>query len=525
MLKAILRGSQTKTGKDAHLGTFDIKSDLKGRAVRGGLVTTIGQFATKLVQLGSTVVLARLLTPRDYGLIAMITTVTGFMWIFQDVGLSIATIQREKITHEQVNTLFWINLGLSFLVMLVVMAMAPLLVWFYGKADLLWLTLALSVGFVFSGLALQLRALINRQMRFAALAGLNIAALSLSIGVGIGAAWLGAGVWALVYMELAKGLFTMLFVWIMCPWRPSLPIRPQGVGSMLGLGGNLTGFNIINYFARSLDKVLIGRWWGTRELGLYNKAYQLMMLPIIQVSAPIATVAIPTLSRLQSNPEQFRSYYLKAIACVAFITMPFVMLLVVMSKEIIGLILGEQWIGASQIFAILGVSALIQPLYHTQGWLHVSIGRTDRMLRWGLVGSTVIVISFFIGIPFGAIGVAISYTIVTYLILGPCLWYAGKPIGLKLRQIIAAVWKLFISAICAGITSRYILGLFAINNNVTKIALALLLLLFSYVIYIVVLYGSLLPLKNFFSLFKYILGGRFSENQKQGLPQSTGNPD
>ena len=401
--------SQEKTDSDDLFDTSNIRSDLKGRAVRGGLVTIAGQFVIKVIQLGSTAVLARLLTPQDYGLFAMIMVVTGFMWIFQDLGLSMATIHRERITHEQINALFWINLGLSLFVMIIVIALAPVLMWFYGEPELLWLVVALSVGFVFSGLAMQLMALLKRQMRFGTLAGLNITALGLSVAAGIGTAWMGAGVWALVYMELTKGLFIMLIVWVLCPWRPSLPIRFQGVGSMLAFGGNLTGFNVVNYFARGLDKVLIGRYWGPGQLGLYSRAYQLMMLPIIQVSAPMATVAIPTLSRLQSDPERFRRYYLKAISFIAFITMPGVIFMVVMSEEIIRLVLGEQWIGASRIFAVLGISALIQPIYNTQGWLHVSIGRTDRAFRWGLVGSAAIIASFFVGVPFGALAVASCY--------------------------------------------------------------------------------------------------------------------
>ncbi len=469
----------------------------------------IGQFATRVIQIVATMILARLLTPDDYGLYAMIIVVTGFMLIFQDIGLSMATVQRETITHEQVNTLFWIGLGASVIVMLVVMALAPVLVWFYKKPELLWLTVAVSVGFVFGGLAIQPKAVLKRQMRFGTLAGLNIAAITLSIVVGIGTAWAGARVWALVYMELARHLFTMIIVWIMCPWRPSLSAWPRGqeVGPMLAFGGNLTGFNIVNYFARNLDNILIGRFWGAVQLGLYYKAYSLMMLPILQVSAPMATVAIPTLSRLQNDPKQFRRYYLKAISFIAFITMPGVMFMVVMSEEIIGLVLGEQWVGTSKIFAILGISALIQPIYNTQGWIHISIGRTDRAFRWGLVGSAAIVTSFFVGIPFGAVGVASCYAVVTYLILGPCLWYAGKPIGLKLGLIVSVVWKLFVSAVVAGLVCRYIVGVIGVGDYPTRIGVGLLVLLITYVISIVVLHQNLSVLKQFAGILNYLRRG------------------
>ncbi len=177
---------------------------------------------------------------------------------------------------------------------------------------------------------------------------------------------------------------------------------------MLAFGGNLTGFNVVNYFARNLDNILIGRYWGVEPLGLYSKAYSLLMLPLQQINAPISSVAIPALSRLQNDPEQYRKYYLKAISLITFVSLPGVMFMIVMSENIIRVVLGEQWIKASPIFSVLGISALIQVVLNTNGWLHVSIGRTDRMFRWGIFASFFIVVSFFIGLPYGAIGVATS---------------------------------------------------------------------------------------------------------------------
>ncbi len=485
--------------------TEHLKADLKGRSVRGGAVTMAAQGVRFFLQIGSTVVLARLLTPQDFGLIAMVTAVTGFVMMFKDMGLSMATVQRAEVNHNQISTLFWINVILSLGVMLVTAALAPAIAWFYGEPRLTWITLALAGAFIFGGFTIQHQALLRRQMRFGTLAIIGIISMSVGIVAAIIAAWYGAGYWALVIMQLAGSIAGAIAVWLACGWRPSLPVRRSGVREMLAFGGNLTGFNFVNYFARNADNLLIGKFWGTGSLGLYSKAYSLLTFPLRQLNAPLSAVAIPALSRLQDSPEQFRKYYLKVISLICFITMPGVVFMIVMSKEIILIILGQQWVDASSIFSILGISALIQPIYNTQGWLHVSIGRTDRMLRWGLVGSTVIVISFLIGIPFGAMGVALCYTIATYLIVGPCLWYAGKPIGLSFLHIISTVWKPFVAAVTAGLLCWYILKAIHFNSMLlVKTIVGFVLLSVVYVCLTIMLHRGMTPLLQFYDLFHHI---------------------
>jgi O-antigen/teichoic acid export membrane protein len=412
--------------------TEHLKADLKGRSVRGGAATILGQGAQLVIMTGSTMVMARLLTPQDYGMIAMITAVTGFITLFKDLGLSMATIQRAEITHEQVSTLFWINVALSVAVMLVVMALAPVLAWFYGEPRLLPLTLVMALGFILGGLCVQHSALLRRQMRFVTLALIDILRLVVCVAVGIAAALAGAGVWALVYMPLAGSVFNVVAVWIASPWRPSLPTRGAGVRGMLGFGANLTAFNVLNYFARNADNLIIGKFLGPEPLGLYSKAYGLLMLPIQQITWPLSAVAVPALSRLQDDREQFRRYYFRAISAIAFVTMPLVTMLAALSDEIIRVVLGEQWMGAAVMFKVLAFAAFFQPVVSTSSWMYLSLGQTGRMLKWGLMGVPVTLLSFIIGIFWGALGVAISYTICyTTILMVPSLFFAFRysPIG------------------------------------------------------------------------------------------------
>jgi len=409
------------------LTTDHLKSDLKGRSVRGGIVTIIAEGLKFLICMGSTVVLARLLTPKDFGLIAMVTAVTGFVMMFKDMGLSMATVQRAEITHAQVSTLFWINVGVSILLMLVTAALGPAISWFYGDPRLTWITIALAGGFIFGGLTIQHQALLRRQMRFTALAAVEIAGMSAGVLAAIISAFYGIGYWALVVMQVVMEAVMALGVWIACGWRPGLPVRGSGVREMLKFGGNLTGFNVVNYFARNADNLLIGKFWGAKALGLYSKAYGLLMLPLSQINAPLSAVAIPALSRLQDDPDQYRNYYLKTIGMIALVTMPGVTFLIVMSKEIILLVLGPQWTNAAPIFTFLGLAALFQPVSNTTGWLFVSQDRTNDMFRWSFIGGGLAVASIVTGLHWGAIGVAASYSITDITIRTPLLyWFVGR---------------------------------------------------------------------------------------------------
>jgi len=443
-----------------------LKADLKGRSVRGGAVTIAAQGATFFLGMASTVVLARLLTPQDFGLIAMVTAVTGFVMMFKDMGLSMATVQKDEINHAQISTLFWINVGLSLCVMLVIAALAPAIAWFYGEPRLTWITLALAGAFIFSGLTIQHQALLRRNMRFGTLALTHIVSMLVGIIVAIIAAWYGAGYWALVIMRLAAAIAGAIAVWVACGWRPGLPVRRSGVRKMLAFGGNLTGFNFINYFARNLDNVLIGWRWGSGPLGLYSKAYGLLMLPISQVSTPLSAVAVPALSRLQEEPRRFLSYYRKGLTLATMIGMPIVVFLFVVADKAILIVLGEQWTGAIQIFRVLGIAAFVgTTLGPGAGWVYVALGNVRRQFLVCIVSTCLLVIGFIIGLRWGPIGVASAFSIHALVWRIPSMLICFWRTFLKLNDFLNAIWRPALASIIAGVCLFLIDSYFLTNMN------------------------------------------------------------
>jgi PST family polysaccharide transporter len=264
-------------------------------------------------------------------------------------------------------------------------------------------------------------------MRFTALAVLEITSLVLGLLVAVLLALRGARYWALIINQLVQAITYAAGVWIVCGWIPGRPVRTAGVRSMFAFGGNLTGFHVINYFARNLDNMLIGKFWGSWQLGLYAKAYQLLLLPIDQITYPIAAVAIPALSRLTDSPERYRKAYLRMVEKIAMFTMPGMAFMIATSDWIVSLVLGPKWMGVSPIFALLGIAGLVQPVLNTAGWLYITQDRTHHMLRFGLFGCTIIIISIIAGLPWGATGVALTYSATFLFILTPLVfWYAGR---------------------------------------------------------------------------------------------------
>ena len=410
-----------------------------------------GQVSRLALQIGATAVLARLLTPADHGLLAMVVAITGFIGIFQDMGLSTATIQKDEINHDQVSTIFWLNVVFGVILALFTMLIAPLVVMFYNEPRLLWITIALSSSFVFGGLTSQHQALLGRNMKLGSITIIQLLSTASGYLVGIILACNGWGYWSLVAVQIIIPFSNAVGVWGASGWLPGLPTRGAGTRQMIKFGFNITGFSIVNYFTKHMDNILIGRFCGGTTLGLYSKAYQLMTLPLTNIKVPLTQVALPVLSSLQKDNIKFQKYYQNLILFIAFINMPLTVFLFVCAQNIIGLMLGAQWGGAVIIFKILAFFALIQPITSTTGIVLVSLGKTERYLKWGAFNSVFMILSFIAGLPWGAVGVASAYTVSNYCLLFPLLWYSFRGTPISIIQFLKILIRPFICSLITGI--------------------------------------------------------------------------
>jgi O-antigen/teichoic acid export membrane protein len=410
-----------------HLATDHLLVNLKGRVVSSGFVTILAQGVKFALTLASTMALARLLLPEDFGLVAMVTTIIGFLRVFKDAGLSTATVQREGITHAQVSNLFWINAGLSCAAGLVVVVSAPAVVWFYREPRLFAITLTLSVTFLLTGLTVQHMALLNRQMRFKAIAAIEIGSMLAGSSVGIGMAWLKGGYWSLVWSQLTMSVVGFLLTWLFSGWRPQRPTRNSGIRPLLGFGVNLSASSFLYSLTSGADSLLIGRFYGPGPVGLYSRAGAMIRRPLEQFLSPISSVFLPALSRVQAQPERYRRTFLQAYEVIALPGFFFTGLFLALARPLTLVLLGPKWEQAAAIFGWLTLGMLYAPLATTSSWLFESQGRGRDALRTSLFLSSVTLCSFVVGLPFGPTGVARAASISCVLILLPFVFHmAGR---------------------------------------------------------------------------------------------------
>jgi len=475
---------------DVFFDTVNLKSNMKQRSVRGGFSMMGSELISFILRIGSTIILARLLMPEHFGLISMVTALTAFVERFKDLGLSTATVQQKVINHEQVSTLFWINVGFGLIIMLVVAACSGLISKFYGDRRLVGITLALSSGFLFAGLTIQHQALLRRQMRFAALANIKIFANVFSVVLGIYLAWKGYTYWALVCKEVARAALIAVSTWCACRWRPGIPVRRSGIGSLLRFGRDLTGFDAIYFLSKNIDQILIGKYWGAIALGFYRQANQLITMPISQIQSPLDYVAIPALCAVQSDVGKYRRYYTKIISVLCFIYMPIVVYIAIFSESIIRLLLGEKWLQSAMILRVIAVASFFQPVVNTAGTVMVTFGMTRRYFYWGVMNAAWFITAFSIGNKWGALGVASAYAIGSYLTILPSLWYSFQDTPLSIYLFFKAIFIPTIASIVMG----FVLIVYFRNNfislNIFDMTLSFIIAVITYFISWIMLPGG-----------------------------------
>lgn len=465
--------SKSDSATDRSTQYFDtnhLLPDIGGHTVRGGAVTILTHGLKFAVGIVATAILARLLTPQDYGLIGMVAVATNFVSMLKDLGLSYPTVQRAEIDFDQISTLFWVNLGMSVLLVAVMVTIAPLLAWFYGEPRLTMIAAVTALGFLIGGLAVQHEALLRRQMRFFTLSIIAFVSMLVGYVVGIIMAWYGAGYWALVFSQLALLATSATGVITLCGWRPGLPRWTSGAKSMLTFGGHVTGYSVVNYVSKNLDNLLIGKFWGAQNLGLFSKAGQLVALPSEQIDEPLATVAVPVLSRLEDS-ERYRRAYLRMLEKVMLLTMPAITLLIVSADAVVQIILGSQWTAASQIVFFLGIAAMLQPVLNTMGWLFLSQGRSREMLQWSMINAPISIASILIGLRWGPVGVAASYSLTRVIIVNPLVyWMMGRSGPVRTRDLYGRLIPFILASVAAFLACLAFRSFVVLSSTILTIA-------------------------------------------------------
>lgn len=463
------------------LGSQASAANLGSRTIHSGALAMGAEGVEFVLRLGSIVVLARLLVPEQFGLVAMVTAVTAVAERFKDLGLSVATIQRQEITHDQVSTLFWVNTAMGVGIALLVVALAVPIARFYGDPRLVAICMALGSTFVFSGMTIQHQALQRRLMRFGQLALIQIGASAASVAIAVALAFMDYGYWALVAREVSRSVLVLLGMWISIPWVPGPPSRQADVKPLLRFGGDITAFNLIwSLVMGNLDQILIGKLFGATSLGLYRQGVNLVLAPIGRLSFPVNTVAEASLSRLQDAADRYRRYYLRFLGALALLTMPLAAFLAVFAEEAVQVVLGARWLAASDYLRILAVAAVIRPAALTAGFVMVTCGRSRRYLWWGLLQCVGLAAFLALGIHWGPQGVAYAHVASTYLLLVPLLHWAFTGTPLTIAHFASAVRKPFVATVAMAAILYVVKRAAFVEGAVHSLAVGSLLALLTY---------------------------------------------
>jgi PST family polysaccharide transporter len=425
--------------------------DLKEKTIRGGFARVCAQIANFGFRIGSLMVLARLLSPKDFGLVGMVTAFTGVLNLFRDFGLSTATVQRDSVTEEQVSTLFWINVLVGAILSVLVVLLAPVVVRIYHEPRLFGITTVLAAGFLFNAAGVQQSALLQRQLRFTALAVINTVSLILSTIAAISMAKFGYGYWALVTMTVALPLTNTTLLWVTSAWMPGRPRRGIGLRSIMRFGGTITLNGLVVYIAYNLEKVLLGRFWGAEAIGVYGRSYQLITIPTDNLNASVGEVAFSALSRVKKDPVRLKSYFLKGYSLILGLTIPITIVCALFADDLIAIVLGPKWKAAAIIFRLLAPTILIFAMINPLSWLLFSLGMVGRSLRIALVLAPLVIAGYLCGLPYGPKGVALGYSIVMAAWVVPHIAWCVHGTIISLGDILLTVSRPLISGLVAGI--------------------------------------------------------------------------
>jgi PST family polysaccharide transporter len=412
----------------------------EGAVTTGARWVAAGQITQQVAKAVSAVILARILVPDDFGLLAITVVLTDFLErVLGDTGTSAALIHRKELDQDLASSVFFLNMMVGVATCLFLFASAPVLAPLLGDDRAAPVIQAVGVAFILLAVGLAQRALLRRAMRFRAVSASDLASTAVQTVVSIALAYRGWGVWSLVVGILLGRLASNITVWALSPWRPSLHFRWADIRQVAGFSGNLSVYQFFSYFSEAGDKFIVGRNVGATALGFYGLGYRLLLQPVQSVLQVCRMVLFPAFARIQDDNEGISRGYVRATSAVAMLTFPITIGVAVMAEPIVRVLLGEKWLPAVPILALFGPLAAIQAVSTTTSVLYQSKGRTDLQLRWGVVVGTGMLASYLAGSHWGATGVAWAFLGGTLLFSYPTLAIPFRLVELPFRRFLAGL--------------------------------------------------------------------------------------
>jgi len=494
----------------AYFEDHSAEPDHGRRSLRAGLVVVSARVMVTVIQLLAFLVLARLLSPEDYGLVSMVTAITVFAPLLVSLGTPDAVVRRVRITEKEISALFWISITVGSSATLMMAACGPLIARFYGEPRLIGVAAVSGLTFFLSAIYCQHNTLLRRAMKFKEIAAVEVFANLVSAGAAITMALYGLQYWALVLRPVLLNSFIAFGVWALCPWVPARPATSTGAMEMLRQGVHTAAFSITDYIASSTDRIAIGYRNGPTLLGYYQNAMFIYDNLGFLLVTSAHNVAVASLTKEQNNRTELRRLWSKALLTLEFYAMPAYGVLAVVGQDLIGVLFGNKWSHAGVLVSILALRGIPQAVERTAGWLHVSAGRTDRWMRWGFIAMCAQLVSLFCGIPYGPTGVAVAFVVSAFILFIPAIVYAGHPLGIGAIDVIAAVWRPLAAcllAVAIAFTLRF--TFLAEMSAVLRIIVLTFAYITAYAVLVAGFFGERMPIQVILALVSRPLRSRF----------------
>jgi len=416
--------------------------DFRQKTISGVYWSVVSRGGQVVLNIGITIILARLLSPREFGLIAMVTVITGFANVFPELGFSAALVQKQDIRPEHLASVFWLNLASGSLLMVAFMVAAPLVADFYGEPLLVPLTMFISTNFLINSFKIVQHTIMTKSLDFRTLSIVEIASTGIAGMIATVMAYTGFGVWSLAVQSVAGSMITAMLMWKLSDWRPDFTFNWTMVKDLLGFSANLLGTRMLHYWLRRIDNLLIGRFLGTAELGIYTRAYQLLLFPLNSIKQVITQVLFPSFSIIQDDKAKVKRLSLKAASVIALFVYPMMSGLFVTAVPFVVTLFGSQWVEMIPILRIFCLLALSQSVTFP-AVLYMSQGRTDLNFKVKLFTGTNVIFGIVVGLHWGITGVAIGYAIASTINFYPNFFFSGRLVNLTFWELLRKLFGIF----------------------------------------------------------------------------------
>jgi O-antigen/teichoic acid export membrane protein len=424
----------------------DEKADIRRKVASGLGWKAVSQVLRQLTRLAVLVVVARALSPHEYGVAGMVLVFSSLVLIFADLALGTALVQRATLTELERSTVFWTSAFVGVVVTLLTVALAGPVASFFGEPDVEPLLRVFALSFILTSLMTVPNALLSRQMAWRGLELRSMGATVAGAATGVSLAVAGAGPWAIIAQQVVISATSLVLTWVLSAWRPRLQFSFAQLWHLGSFGFRLFGTRLVFYMERNADNLLVGRVLGPAALGVYSLAYNVMLVPLEQVGGPMAEVLFPALSRMQDDHARMRAAWLRAVRLLAALVAPAMLVLIVVADDVVAVVLGPKWSAVAPIVQVLAWVGLHQSLQRFNSSVLQALGKGRTLLRYAIFTSTVCLSGFAIGLHWGVQGVAVGYCIASTIVAPVYLVATTRASGMRVTDFFRAVGGVMIAA-------------------------------------------------------------------------------